>query len=162
VQLPQFQQARVQIDWFGKELILVLGEWPQPHVSVKMEIVPSCHFLWLSPKFALYKYVKLQGGWRYCKAAFHDNVKIKPNVLIDGKDKHEEKHSEGSYCLAHAGQWIPAGGNALEAQRRHKEQKSLAEYQRLSGNTSFSTCCHFQRLNLPGPFPQQPSLIFTQ
>jgi hypothetical protein len=27
------------------------------------------------PKFTLYKYVKLQGGWRYCKATFHDNVK---------------------------------------------------------------------------------------
>lgn len=85
------------------------------------------------PKFTLYKYVKLQSGWRYCKAAFHENVKIKPNIVIVGKDKHEEKHSEGSYYLAHAGQWIPVGDNALEAQRRHKEQKSLAEYQRLSG-----------------------------
>ena len=86
------------------------------------------------PKFALHKYVKLQGGWRYCKAAFHDNVKIKPNVVIVRKDKHEEKRSEGSYYLAHVGRWIPVGGNALEAQRRHKEQKSLAEYQRLSGS----------------------------
>ncbi len=65
------------------------------------------------PKFTLYKYVKLQGGWRYCKAAFHDNGKIKPNVVIVGKDKHEEKHSEGSYYLAHAGQWIPVGDNSL-------------------------------------------------
>ena len=84
-------------------------------------------------KFTLYKYVKLQGGWRYCKAAFHENVKIKPNVVIVGKDKHEEKHPEGSYYLAHAGQWIPVGDNALEAQRRQKQQKSLAEYQRLTG-----------------------------
>ena len=84
-------------------------------------------------KFTLYKYVKLQGGWRYCKAAFHENVKIKPNVVIVGKDKHEEKHPEGSHYLAHAGQWIPVGDNALEAQRRQKQQKSLAEYQRLTG-----------------------------
>ena len=85
------------------------------------------------PKFTLYKYVKLQSGWRYCKAAFHENVKIKPNIVIVGKDKHEEKHSEGSYYLAHAGQWIPVGDNALEAQRRHKEQKSLAEYHGSAG-----------------------------
>ena len=111
------------------------------------------------PKFALYKYVKAPRRLEVLQSRFHDNVKIKPNVVIVGKDKHEEKHCEGSYCLSHAGQWIPAGGNALEAQRRHKEQKSLAEYQRLSGNTSFSVCCHFQRLNLPRPFPQQPSLI---
>jgi len=86
-------------------------------------------------KFTLYKYVKLQGGWRYCKAAFHDNGKIKPNVVIAGKDKHEEKHPEGSYYLANVGQWIPVGDNALEAERRRRERVSLAEYQRLSGTT---------------------------
>jgi hypothetical protein len=48
------------------------------------------------PKFTLYKYVKLQGGWKYCKAVLHENVKIKPNIVIVGKDKHEEKHPEGS------------------------------------------------------------------
>ena len=73
------------------------------------------------PKFTLYKYVKLQGGWRYCKAAFHENVKIKPNVVIVGKDKHEEKHPEGSHYLAHAARWIPVGDNALEAQAKAAE-----------------------------------------
>ncbi len=52
--------------------------------------------------------------------------------MIVGKDKHEEKHSEGSYYLAHAGQWIPVGDKALEAERRRRERVSLAEYQRLS------------------------------
>ncbi len=85
------------------------------------------------PKFTLYKYVKLQAGWRYCKAAFHENSKIKPNVVIVGKDKHEEKHPEGSYYLAHAGQWIPVGDDALKAERRRRERVSLAEYERLSG-----------------------------
>jgi len=80
------------------------------------------------PKFTLYKYVKLQSGWRYCKAAFHENVKIKPNIVIVGKDKHEEKHSEGSYYLAHAGQWIPVGGNALQAELRRRARVSPAEY----------------------------------
>jgi len=72
------------------------------------------------PKFTLYKYVKLQGGWRYCKAAFHDKSKIKPNVVIVGKDKHEEKRPEGSYYLAHAGQWIPVG-DAMKVERRRRE-----------------------------------------
>ncbi len=85
------------------------------------------------PKFTLYKYIKLQAGWRHRKAAFHDNGKIKPNIVIVGKDKHEEKHPEGSYYLANVGQWIPLGDNALEAERRRRERVSLAEYQRLSG-----------------------------
>jgi len=77
------------------------------------------------PKFTLYKYIKLQAGWRHRKAAFHDNGKIKPNIVIVGKDKHEEKHPEGSYYLANVGQWIPLGDNALEAERRRRERVSL-------------------------------------
>jgi len=90
-------------------------------------------FFMAQPKFTLYKYIKLQAGWRHRKAAFHDNGKIKPNIVIVGKDKHEEKHPEGSYYLANVGQWIPLGDNALEAERRRRERVSLAEYQRLSG-----------------------------
>jgi hypothetical protein len=34
-------------------------------------------------KFTLYKYIKLENGkWRYAKAVFHANGKIKPNVLM--------------------------------------------------------------------------------
>ena len=32
-------------------------------------------------KYTPYKYVKVDGTWRYGKAAFHDNGKIKPDVV---------------------------------------------------------------------------------
>jgi len=72
-------------------------------------------------KFSIYKYVKLEGkGWRYCRAAFHENGKIKPNVVIvkgrDGEDA-QESHPEGSYFLNFNNTWIPVGEDALEAQR---------------------------------------------
>jgi hypothetical protein len=48
-------------------------------------------------KLSIYKYVRTGKGWRYCKAAFHPNGKIKPNVVVvEGR---EEKHPEGSYFL---------------------------------------------------------------
>jgi integrase len=87
-------------------------------------------------RFSIYKYVKVGGaGWRYCRAAFHDNGKIKSNVVMVGKDKHEEKHPEGAYYLANAGQWIRVNGDALEAQRKRKEHLTLDEYHRLRGTT---------------------------
>jgi hypothetical protein len=77
-------------------------------------------------RFSIFKYVKVGGaGWRYCRAAFHDNGKIKSNVVMVGKDKHEEKHPEGAYYLANAGQWIRVNGDALEAQRKRKEHLTL-------------------------------------
>lgn len=42
--------------------------------------------------FSIYKYCKTNSGWRYCKAAFHPNRKIKPNVVI--VNGVEEKHTE--------------------------------------------------------------------
>ena len=37
----------------------------------------------MAGKFSIYKYIKLQGkGWRYARAAFHSNGKIKPNIVI--------------------------------------------------------------------------------
>jgi hypothetical protein len=33
-------------------------------------------------KYTLYKYVKVDGAWRYCKAAYHDNGKIKPDIVF--------------------------------------------------------------------------------
>ena len=43
-------------------------------------------------KFTLYKYVKMgDGSWRYKKAAFYSNGKIKPNVVIVGKDARESR-----------------------------------------------------------------------
>ena len=52
------------------------------------------------PKFAVYKYITLKdGSWRYCKAAFYSNAKIKPNRwIVAGK---EEEHPEGAYYLYH-------------------------------------------------------------
>jgi len=33
-------------------------------------------------KYTLYKYVKVDSTWRYCKAAYHDSSKIKPDVVL--------------------------------------------------------------------------------
>ena len=33
-------------------------------------------------KYTLYQYVKVDSTWRYCKAAYHDNSKIKPDVVF--------------------------------------------------------------------------------
>ena len=45
------------------------------------------------PKFTIYKHVKLEYGWRYCKAAFHSNRKIKPDVVV--VHGFEETHRRG-------------------------------------------------------------------
>jgi hypothetical protein len=56
------------------------------------------------PKFTLYKCIKLKGGsWRYKRAAFYSNGKIKPNLcIVGGKD---EEHPEGAYYLYHDRKW---------------------------------------------------------
>jgi hypothetical protein len=85
-------------------------------------------------RFALHKYVCIEGtGWRYCKPAYHSNGKIKPNVVIIGKDKQEEKHDEGSYYVNHAGPWLPVDGDALAAQRERAKKMSPDEYIRPGG-----------------------------
>lgn len=89
-------------------------------------------------KFTLYKYVKLRDGcWRYKRAALYSNGKIKPNVVTVGKDARdkdiEETHPEGGYYLYHDGQWIPAGKDALEAQRQRSARLDCEEFRRLRG-----------------------------
>ncbi len=89
------------------------------------------------PKFTLYKYVRLDDGtWRYKKAAFYSNGKIKPNVVIvknpQGKAR-EEVHAEGRYKMNHNGAWLDAGGDALEAQRRRGALLDQEEFRRLRG-----------------------------
>ncbi|MGB2676853.1 MAG: hypothetical protein WAN12_07200 [Candidatus Acidiferrum sp.] len=78
----------------------------------------------MAGKFSIYKYVKLQGKrWRYARAAYHPNGKIKPNVvLVKGANGRatEEKHTEGSYFLNFNNTWIPVGSDALEAQHKRK------------------------------------------
>lgn len=46
-------------------------------------------------KLSTYKYVRTDKGCRYCKAAFHPNGKIKPNVVAVSDV--EKKHAEGRY-----------------------------------------------------------------
>jgi hypothetical protein len=69
------------------------------------------------PQYTLYKYVKLSGGnWRYCRAALYKNHTVKRDRVIVGEK--EEVHSEGDYYIAHCGQWINVGPDALGAQRQ--------------------------------------------
>ncbi|HET8922372.1 MAG TPA: tyrosine-type recombinase/integrase [Candidatus Acidoferrum sp.] len=85
-------------------------------------------------KYTLYKYVKVDGTWRYCKAAFHENGKIKPDIVfVNVKQALLEKHPEGRYYMSHNGTWIDAGADALEAQRKRKQRLALDEFTRLSG-----------------------------
>ena len=38
-------------------------------------------------KDTLYTCVKVEGAWRYCKAAHHDNGKIKPDIVfVDARE----------------------------------------------------------------------------
>jgi len=63
-------------------------------------------------KFSIYKQVRTDKGWRYCKAAFHPNGKIKPNVVVVSGV--EEKHTEGRYFLNFNNEWIDVGLDALK------------------------------------------------
>jgi integrase len=96
-------------------------------------------------KLSIYKYVRTDKGWRYCKAAFHDNGKIKPDIVLVGDA--EEKHPEGSYFVNRCNQWIPVGNDALEAQRKRKLMLNQIEYERLSGSSRASAS------------PGQPSIV---
>ena len=87
----------------------------------------------MAGKFSIYKYCRTDAGWRYCKAVFHPNGKIKPNiVLVRGK---EEKHAEGSYFLNYNNQWIAVGDDASEAQRKRMLRLNQMEYARFSGRS---------------------------
>ena len=86
------------------------------------------------PKFTIYKHIKLEYGWRYCKAAFHSNRKIKPDiVVVNGV---EQAHSEGAYYLNHNKTWIPVGEDAKEAEKERRKRLNSAEYHRLNGITA--------------------------
>ena len=65
-------------------------------------------------KYTIYKYVKVDDTWRYCKAAYHENGKIKPDIVfVNVRQALLEKHPEGRYYLSHNGQWLDAGTDAL-------------------------------------------------
>jgi hypothetical protein len=59
------------------------------------------------PKFQLYKHIKINGKWRYCRAAIYSNGKVKPHVIVVGRQ--EEKYEEGSYCIRYKESWIEGG-----------------------------------------------------
>ena len=83
-------------------------------------------------KLSLYKSVKTERGWRYCKAAFHSNAKVKPNIVL--VNDVEEKHAEGSYFTLSDNQWVALGDDALDAQRELMAMNAQREFQRLSQN----------------------------
>ena len=68
------------------------------------------------PKFTLYKHVKINGQWRYFRAAVASNNKVKPHVILVGGK--EEKHADGSYCVRNGGKWIDVGNVPAEALRQ--------------------------------------------
>ena len=71
-------------------------------------------------RYTLYKYVKVDGTWRYCKAAYHDNGKIKPDIVfVNVKQGLLEKHPEGRYSLLD--------------RRRHRCTRGAAEAQAATG-----------------------------
>jgi integrase len=84
-------------------------------------------------KLTIYKYVRTDKGWRYCKAAFHPNGKIKPNIVVVSGV--EQKHAEGKYFLNFNNEWIDVGLDALEAQRKRLLRLNQMEYERLSGRS---------------------------
>ena len=84
-------------------------------------------------KLSIYKYVRTDKGWRYHKAAFHPNGKIKPNIVLVSSV--EEKHTEGRYFLSSNNRWIDVGTDALDAQRKRLLRLNQMEYERLSGKS---------------------------
>src|SRR5258707_13091352 len=71
------------------------------------------------PKFTLYKHIKIDGQWRYFRAAVASNNKVKPDVIVVGGQ--EQKHEDGSYCVRHKNQWIDVGNDPAEALRRRTQ-----------------------------------------
>jgi hypothetical protein len=66
-----------------------------------------------SRKVQLYKYVKVNGRWKYCKAVFYENNRLKPHaVLIGGV---EQTIKDGTYCLSYGRGWENVGGDPSEA-----------------------------------------------
>lgn len=64
----------------------------------------------------LYKYIKLPDlGWRYSKAVFYPNNRLKPHAVMtqDG----EQTIKDGYYCLSYNRKWEPVGNDPAEAHR---------------------------------------------
>jgi len=76
-------------------------------------------------KLSIWKYVKVNGKWRYCKPATTPNNKIKPHVMLVAGQ--EEKHPEGNYYILDSGQWIKAGPNPADATALAKRRMLMRE-----------------------------------
>jgi integrase len=83
------------------------------------------------PTYTLYKRCKIDGAWRYCRAAMYSNGKIKPNVVIV-KDR-ELEIVEGAYYVNDKNKWIHVGTDALKAQQQRGVMLDRFEALRLSG-----------------------------
>jgi integrase/recombinase XerD len=66
-------------------------------------------------KVNLYKYVPTNAGWRYLKAAFHSNNRIKPHVVATPQG--EVTIKKGQYYLGYGRKWEPVGDDPTEAHR---------------------------------------------
>jgi integrase len=73
-------------------------------------------------KVSIWKYVKTENGWRYCRAVIGSSNKIRPNFVW--YKKRVEEHSEGYYCLNIGGKWMSAGTSAVEAVKRQKDEEA--------------------------------------
>ena len=82
-------------------------------------------------RFSIYKYVKTDRGWRYCKPAYAKNQKIKPNVVMVGDC--EETHTEGAYYFQLDGKWERVGESAAEAQAERAKRLARQEYEQKTG-----------------------------
>jgi len=86
----------------------------QPEVSPNRVLVSGEETL-ANRTVQLYKYTKLPTGWRYCKAVFYPNNRIKPHAVLtpDG----EQTIKDGYYCLYYNRKWEPVGNDPAEAVR---------------------------------------------
>lgn len=84
-------------------------------------------------KYTIYKYVKTDRGWRYCRPALSSNNKIKPNVvMVKGQ---EETHPEGCYFFQIDGRWERVSESAAEAQQEQRKRLARQRYQQETGET---------------------------
>jgi integrase len=63
----------------------------------------------------LYKYTKLDGRWKYSKAVFYPNNKIKAHAVMTPTG--EQTIKDGYYVLSYARKWESVGNDPVESQR---------------------------------------------
>ena len=82
-------------------------------------------------RFTIYKYCRTANGWRYCRAAYAPNRRIKPDVvMVAGK---EQAHAEGAYYLNVDGHWDKVGDSAAQAQEEQARRLARQRYEKETG-----------------------------